>query len=176
MSGRIHSLGLRFSGNFTGTPLLRNISLLTTGFTGALCCCVAAAARCYGWRWLTRSPTANAVQPSIGIAPFSAQLRLRSVAKTLMSAITAFFVLSLIALFAAPSCAVHRDEHEVCMGHPFSDSKNNVEWIADSTLKSHVYKRVASPVPSFQVNLGGLPPFPHKQSRLGILTNAFFFL
>ena len=62
------------------------------------------------------------------------------------------------------------------MGHPFSDSKNNVEWIADSTLKSHVYKRVASPVPSFQVNLGGSPPFPHKQSRLGILTNAFFFI
>ncbi len=93
---------------------------------------------------------------------FQTQPQQLSVATNLMSASAAFLLLSLIALFTASSCAVHRDEHEVCMGHPFSDSKNTVEWIADSTLKSRVSKRVASPVPNFQVNLGVLPPLPSE--------------
>jgi hypothetical protein len=69
-----------------------------------------------------------------------------------------FIGLAFISFFATPSCAVHRDEHEVCMGHPFSHSAKSAGWIADPSLKAHVSKRVASPIPSFQVNLGAFSP------------------
>ena len=78
----------------------------------------------------------------------------------------AFFVAS----FAAPSKAALGDEHDVCMGHPFSDSENNDEWISDLALKDRVSKRVASPIPSFQVNLGTFPSPSHSRTLL----TAFF--
>ena len=79
-----------------------------------------------------------------------------------------FAVVAFIALFAEPSQDILGDEHEVCMGHPFSDSSNGIGWIADTTLKLHVSKRVASPIPSVEVNLGAFPP--HSEPCLSFLT------
>ena len=67
-------------------------------------------------------------------------------------------VLFCLAFVGAASSGVHRDEHEVCMGHPFSYSDDWNPWITDPALKDNVSKRVASPIPTFQVNLGARPP------------------
>ena len=63
-----------------------------------------------------------------------------------------------LAFVGAASSGVQRDEHEVCMGHPFSYSDDWNPWITDPALKDNVSKRVASPIPTFQVNLGARPP------------------
>ncbi len=81
--------------------------------------------------------------------------------------IASIVFIQLVCLVLA-AAAVHRDEHEVCNGHPFAQT---VEWISDPTLKALVSKRAASPIPSFQVNLGACLPL--LQPRLHALTHIF---